>query len=75
MTDARRKSRTFIGRSFVPLPALETLVRLHARSSWRPPCLQRHENRPDWWSRSVALLAQPHPKCPFQVVLRRVRAS
>ena len=24
--------------------------------------------------RSVALLAQPHPKCPFQVRLRRVRA-
>ena len=25
--------------------------------------------------RSVALVAPPHPKCPFQVGLRRVRAS
>jgi hypothetical protein len=35
---------------------------------------RRHENRPDL-SRSVALVAPPHPKCPFQVVLLRARAS
>ena len=30
-------------------------------------------NRPDKMGRSVAPLAQLHPKCPFQVVLQRVR--
>lgn len=50
------------------LVGLEALVRLHARPPRGPRASpQKHENRPDTFGRSVALLTQPHPKCPFQV--------
>jgi len=49
------------------LPALRGHFRSHGLSSSRPPCSGEHENRPVCVGRSVALLAPPHPKCPFQV--------
>jgi len=41
-----------------------------------PPCgLRARDTKTDLThGRSVALLAPPHPKCPFQVWLQRVRA-
>jgi hypothetical protein len=35
----------------------------------------KHENRPDSRSRSVALLARRRPKCPFQAARQRVPTS
>ena len=59
--------------SSIDLEALQSAIRLHARSSLRPSC---HEDTKtdQTHGRSVALLAPPHPKCPFQVGLQRVRA-
>ena len=47
----------------------------HARSSFAALVSLRNTKTDQTHGRSVALLAPLHPKCPFQVVLRRVRAS
>ena len=75
MLDSVTKTRTnlaFIVVSYQPLMDISADTRCLLQ---RPSCFQEHENRPDFVGRSVALLAPPHPKCPFQVVLLRVRMS
>jgi hypothetical protein len=61
--------------SFIVLTRASGFVRDSRSSSTAASAfpLQKHENRPDL-GRSVALLAQRHPKCPFQVVRQHVRA-
>ena len=67
-----RVNLAFIGRS---LPTLDDGFGIHARSSLAATVLRRTRKPTRLMSRSVALLAQRHPKCPFQVELLRVRAS
>ena len=64
---------TFIGLILLELPGLASGLGSHVRP---PTCGLRakHENRP-FTGRSVALVAQPHPKCPFQAGLQRVRVT
>src|ERR671913_1310155 len=50
------------------LPALRTGLGCHARSSFAALGLPGGNTKTDLTcGRSVALLAPPHPKCPFQV--------
>ncbi len=73
-TAATRRSRDFMNRYPDPwrLEALETVNRDHCVPSKWSPCPSEHGNRPDW-GRSVALVAPPRPKCPFQARSQRVR--
>ena len=57
------------------LPALENGFGIHARSSFASLASSGTRKPTRLIGRSVALLALPHPKCPFQVELLRVRAS
>ena len=67
---ASLEMRVFTVRPYQPL----ALVSAFTLDPPRGPRALRHENRPDWLGRSVALLAPLHPKCPFQVMHQRVRA-
>ena len=66
-----REILAFIGRSYQPLmtDSENTLD-----PPLRPSC-SKNTKTDQTHGRSVALLALPHPKCPFQVELLRVRAS
>ena len=69
---ASRMIRAFMSNALLDLEALKGAIGLHARSSSRPPCPPRDTKTDQTHGRSVALIAQPHPKCPFQVGLQRI---
>jgi hypothetical protein len=64
MVIASRKNVAFI--AGLPLERLDGLVRCHARPP-RGPRASESTKTDQTLGRSVALLAQLHPKCPFQV--------
>ena len=73
MLDECQHDRGSFGLSWSPTSPCDGLG-LHARPPSRPSCPQNTKTD-QTHGRSVALLALPHPKCPFQVELLRVRAS
>ena len=75
--DARERDHDAgqFGPSWSVLPALDDGFGIHARSSFAALVSSGTRKPTRLIGRSVALLALPHPKCPFQVELLRVRAS
>ena len=71
-----RLEEASLHRSFLLYSSLYQVLALASGVMIEPPrgsrVRRKRENRPDW-SRSVALLAPLHPKCPIQVEHQRVQ--